>query len=79
MILGLTIIILSIIVLLFRVENAIKKKDRLKPTVILGDAASGFSDPDFWGQYNLIEPDKSIEFAIQKIKKNTAKTAADNL
>ena len=44
-------------------------KDRLKPTVIIADAISGFSDPDFWGPYNVIEPEKSIESAIDKIKR----------
>ena len=42
---------------------------RLKPTVVMVDAVSGFSDPDFWGPYNLIEPEKSIESAINKIKR----------
>lgn len=49
-------------------------KNRLKPTVIITDAISGFSDPNFWGKYNLIEPDKSIETAINKIRKNLKKT-----
>ena len=45
-------------------------KDRLRPSIIISDEVSGFSDPDFWGAYNLIEPDKSIESAIDKIRKN---------
>jgi hypothetical protein len=48
----------------------IKIKERLKPTVIINDAISGFSDPDFWGKYNLIEPDKTIDSAIEKIRKS---------
>jgi len=51
----------------------IKSKDKLRPSVIITDAISGFSDPDFWGKYNLIEPDKSIESAINKIRKNIEK------
>ncbi|WP_299125399.1 carboxypeptidase-like regulatory domain-containing protein [uncultured Winogradskyella sp.] len=51
----------------------IKNKDKLRPTVIITDAISGFSDPNFWGEYNLIEPDKSIETAIEKIRKNIKK------
>lgn len=47
----------------------LKGKDRLKPTVIMTDAVSGFSDPDFWGPYNVIEPEKSIESAINKIQR----------
>ena len=51
-------------------EKRIKGKKRLRPSVIITDAISGFSDPNFWGEYNLIEPDKSIESAIEKIKKS---------
>ncbi len=47
----------------------IKPKNSLKSTVILSDEASGFSDPEFWGKYNIIEPEKSIESAIRKIAK----------
>ena len=54
-------------------DRKIKSKDKLRPSVIITDAISGFSDPDFWGKYNLIEPDKSIESAIEKIKKNIEK------
>ncbi|WP_179319274.1 carboxypeptidase-like regulatory domain-containing protein [Winogradskyella helgolandensis] len=54
-------------------DKKIKNKDKLRPSVIITDAISGFSDPNFWGQYNLIEPDKSIESAIDKIKKNIEK------
>ena len=50
-----------------------KFKDRLKSTVILVDEAIGFSDPDFWGQYNIIEPEKSIESAIKKIQRQLKK------
>lgn len=42
---------------------------RLKPTVVMSDEVSGFSDPDFWGPYNVIEPEESIESAINKIKR----------
>lgn len=44
-------------------------KDRLRPTVIIADAISGFSDPDFWGPFNVIEPEKSIQSAIDKIRR----------
>jgi hypothetical protein len=54
-------------------DRRIKSKDKLRPSVIITDAISGFSDPDFWGKYNLIEPDKSIESAIEKIKKSIEK------
>ncbi len=47
----------------------LRGKDRLRPTVIMTDEVSGFRDPDFWGPYNLIEPEKSIESAINKIRR----------
>lgn len=46
-----------------------KNRERIKSTIILADEASGFSDPDFWGEYNIIEPEKSIESAIKKIQR----------
>ncbi|WP_111685449.1 carboxypeptidase-like regulatory domain-containing protein [Winogradskyella tangerina] len=51
----------------------INLKNRLKPTIIIADKISGFSDPDFWGEFNVIEPDKSIESAIEKIRKSIEK------
>ena len=45
-----------------------KYRQRIRKSIILSDEASGFSDPDFWGEYNIIEPEKSIESAIRKIQ-----------
>lgn len=50
-----------------------KVKDRLRPSVIMSDNTSGFKDPEFWGAYNVIEPDKPIESAIEKIQKQLKK------
>lgn len=44
-------------------------KERIKSSIILSDEAIGFADPDFWGEYNIIEPEKSIESAIKKIQR----------
>lgn len=46
-----------------------KSRERIKSSIILADAATGFADPDFWGEYNIIEPEKSIESAIRKIQR----------
>jgi hypothetical protein len=54
-----------------------KAKDRLKSSIILSDAAVGFSDPDFWGEYNIIEPEKSIESAIKKIQRQLKKSKTE--
>ena len=50
-------------------KKLFRPKNRLRSSVILADKTSGFSDPEFWGEYNVIEPEKSIESAIKKIKK----------
>lgn len=50
-------------------SESFTRKETLRPSVILSDEASGFSDPEFWGEYNIIEPDNSIESAIEKIKR----------
>lgn len=55
------------------ITTKIIEENRLRPSVILSDKTSGFSDPEFWGRYNIIEPDKSIESAIKKISKQLSK------
>ncbi|MCB0460938.1 MAG: carboxypeptidase-like regulatory domain-containing protein [Flavobacteriaceae bacterium] len=49
--------------------ETLKNREKLRPSIIISDEASGFSDPDFWGAYNVIEPEKSIEAAINKIRR----------
>ena len=51
-------------------EIRLTKRNTYKASAILVDEASGFADPDFWGAYNVIEPEKSIESAINKIQRN---------
>ncbi|MCF6223592.1 MAG: carboxypeptidase-like regulatory domain-containing protein [Flavobacteriaceae bacterium] len=51
----------------------LKNKEKLKTNVILNDRASGFSNPEFWGDLNVIEPEKSIENAIKKIQRHLKK------
>lgn len=55
-------------------EDFVKStKQKLHPSVVIADEAKGFSDPLFWGTYNVIEPEKSIETAIKKIQKQLEK------
>jgi hypothetical protein len=54
-----------------------KPKERMKSSIILGDEAIGFADPDFWGEYNIIEPEKSIESAIKKIRRQLKRARQD--
>lgn len=50
-------------------EERPKYRQRIRKSIILSDEATGFADPDFWGEYNIIEPEKSIESAIKKIQR----------
>ncbi|MEO8772917.1 MAG: carboxypeptidase-like regulatory domain-containing protein [Gelidibacter sp.] len=59
-------------------DNSFSRKETIRPTMILSDQASGFSDPKFWGEYNIIEPEKSIESAIEKINKQLKKSTNNN-
>jgi hypothetical protein len=54
-----------------------KSRDRLRTSIIMADEAVGFSDPDFWGEYNIIEPEKSIESAIRKIQRQLKRAKSD--
>lgn len=58
--------------------ETLKGKERMRPSIIISDEASGFSDPDFWGAYNVIEPEKSIESAINKIKRQLKRMANES-
>ncbi len=51
----------------------VNPENRIRPSIILSDEASGFSDPEFWGEYNIIEPEKSIESAIRKISRQLSR------
>jgi len=55
-------------------DKPVKMADRMKSTVVLTDEISGFADREFWGEYNVIEPEKPIENAIKKIQKRLEKT-----
>ena len=46
---------------------------KLSPYVIMSDRISNSVDINFWGEYNIIEPEKSIESAIKKIKTKNLK------
>ena len=60
-------------------NKQLNPKERVRSSIILSDEAVGFADPDFWGEYNIIEPEKSIESAIKKIQRQLKKTkSTDN-
>ncbi len=49
--------------------NSARISEEIKPSVVLSESTKGFGDPDFWGEYTVIEPDQSIEEAIDRIVK----------
>lgn len=46
---------------------------KLSPNVIMSDRIPNSADVNFWGEYNIIEPEKSIESAIIKIQRKKLK------
>ena len=60
------------------IENNFKtyeniEKYRFRETTRIGDIfadqVDDFEDPDFWGEYNIIQPEESIESAIQRLER----------
>ena len=47
----------------------IARQDMFRVADILNDKAAEFMDPDFWTDYNIIEPSESLENAIGRLKK----------
>ncbi len=42
-------------------------RDKMKYSDVFSDKVAAFTDPEFWGEYNVIEPDQSIESAIRRL------------
>ena len=43
------------------------RKERIHSTDIIAEKVEYFQDPDFWGDYTVIEPDKEITNAIKRL------------
>jgi len=43
--------------------------ERMRPGDVFVEKVSAFADPEFWGEYNVIEPDQSIEAAIRRLSR----------
>ena len=52
-------------------DNVVKFpiKESFKSTDVFTDKITSFFDNDYWGAYNFIEPEESIESAIKKFDK----------
>ncbi len=46
-----------------------KYRETTKRSDIFADQVSNFEDPDFWGEFNIIQPEESIQSAIQRIER----------
>jgi hypothetical protein len=44
-------------------------KDKIKYSDVFTEKVGAFADPEYWGDYNVIEPDQSIESAIRKLSR----------
>lgn len=49
-------------------EIAGRDENFISKSIIMNDDVTGFADLTFWGENNIIEPDESIESAIDKIR-----------
>jgi len=54
-------------------------KEKVRYTDIFSEKVSSFADPGFWGDYNVIEPDQSIESAIRKLSRKLKFSDRDDL
>ncbi len=50
-------------------ENVVKfpRNERIRSTDVIAEKVEHFLDPDFWGEYNVIEPDQAITEAIRRL------------
>jgi hypothetical protein len=44
-------------------------KDKIRYNDVFSEKVTAFTDKEFWGDYNVIEPDQSIESAIRRLSK----------
>jgi len=44
-------------------------KEKLRFNDVFSDKVTAFTDKEFWGDYNVIEPDQSIESAIRRLSR----------
>lgn len=46
-----------------------KPRERFKPNEIFSESLMAFSNENYWGKYNIIKPNQSIESAIKKFER----------
>ncbi len=45
------------------------KEEKIRYTDVFSEKVTDFTDKEFWGDYNVIEPDQSIETAIRRLSR----------
>ena len=50
-------------------DNVVKfpRSERIRSTDVIAERVEYFMDPNFWGEYNVIEPDQQITDAIKRL------------
>lgn len=50
-------------------NNVVKfpRNERIRSTDVIAEKVEHFLDPDFWGEYNVIEPDQEITEAVRRL------------
>ncbi|NJK97432.1 MAG: carboxypeptidase-like regulatory domain-containing protein, partial [Bacteroidales bacterium] len=48
----------------------------LKPNQVFVEHVDDYYDEEFWGNYNIIKPEESIEDAIERINKKMRKISS---
>jgi hypothetical protein len=57
--------------------SRIPYKLSFKESQSLSDKVQNFYDANFWEDYNIIEPDESLEYAVNRLKRENQKQSAD--
>lgn len=54
-----------------RMENVLPMltRETFKDTENFYDRVEDFADPDFWGDYNILEPSESLEHAVERLRR----------
>lgn len=72
--------IMSEIAITDRSENNVaefSRKERLGTNIVFSEKINACCDDNFWGEYNIIQPEESIDIAIKKYGKRLMKTESE--
>lgn len=66
---------LSEMVMVDREENPeiIRNRDRFRADQIFYDEVDAYADPNYWQDYNILEPTESLEHAVDRLRKRNAR------